>query len=333
MSVLRDGIPSLHSAIRFLITGRPEEDIIPFASLSNVRHITLDHQSEESMHDVPAYIEYELGMLRSSNMLKVPSDWPWDESIQSLANIAGGLFIWASTAINLISGEQLNQFVSLVDLAKNGKRLDLNELYENILGSALKWDEKVKETFVGVFSFILFGKSPLSDKTINDILGIDTAPSILSYLRSLVVYEPGNPITIYHTSFYDYLISCEGKPWHIDPGLQRAYIASKCFERMGDLLKHNICNIPSSFSLNSDVPDIYNRVTRCIPQFLKYICCNWFHHLQDVSYSQDLYSQLRLFVYNQLLFWFEVLSLTNTFNHHVGPALLFAIEWVGVSVS
>ena len=56
MSVLRDGIPSLHSAIRFLITGRPEEDILPFASLPNVRHITLDHQSEESMHDVPAYI-------------------------------------------------------------------------------------------------------------------------------------------------------------------------------------------------------------------------------------------------------------------------------------
>ena len=156
---------------------------------------------------------------------------------------------------------------------------------------------------------------------------------LLSYFRSLVRYEQGQPITIYHTSFYDYLISCEGEPWHVDPSVQRAYIASKCFERMGDLLKYNICNIPSSSVLNADVPDIDNRVTQCIPQFLKYICCNWIHHLQDVSYSQHLYSQLRLFVYNQLLFWFEVLSLTNTFNHHVGPALLFANEWVGVSVS
>ena len=243
------------------------------------------------------------------------------------------MFIWASTAINLISGEQLNQFVSLVDLAKNGKRLDLNELYETILGNALRWDEKVKETFVGVFSFILFGKSPLSDKTINDILRIDTAPSILSYLRSLVVYESGNPITIRHASFYDYLVSCKEKPWYIDPSVQREYIASKCFERMGDLLKHNICSVPSSFVLNADVPDIDIRVTRYIPQFLKYICCNWIHHLQDVSYSQHLCSQLRSFVSNQLLFWFEVLSLTSTFNHYVGPALLFAIGWVGVSVS
>ena len=146
------------------------------------------------------------------------------------------------------------------------------------------------------------------------------------------MYEPRNLITIRHASFYDYLVSCKEKPWYIDPSVQRAYIASKCLVRMGALLKHNICDIPSSFSLNSDVPDIDNRVTQCIPPFLKYICCNWIHHLQDVSYSQHLCSKLRLFVYNQLLFWFEVLSLTNTFKKHVGPALLFAIRWVGVSV-
>ena len=218
-------------------------------------------------------------------------------------------------------GTKLNQFFSLVDIVKNGKRLDLNELYETILGNTLRWNEKVKETFVGVFSFILFGKSPLSDESINSILGINTTPGVLSYPRSLVVYEPGNPITIRHASFYNYLVSCKERPWYIDPYVQRAYIASKCLERMGDLLKHNICNLPSSSILNLDVPDIDNRVTRCIPPFLKYICCNWVHHLQDVSYSQELSSKLRFFVYNQILFWFEVLSLTSTFNRHVGPCI------------
>ena len=184
-----------------------------------------------------------------------------------------------------------------------------------------------------VFSFILFGKSQLSDKTIDGILGINTAPGVLSCLRSLVVYEPGNPITIRHASFYDYLISCKGKPWYVEPSMQRTYITSKCLERMGDLLKHNICDIPSSFALNTDVPDIDNRVTHYIPPFLKYICCNWIYHLQDVSYSQNLCSKLGSFVSKQLLFWFEVLSLTNTFKKHVGPALLFATEWVGVSAS
>ena len=162
---------------------------------------------------------------------------------------------------------------------------------------------------------------------------MDVTSNVLSYFRPLIRYEQGQPIAIHHTSFYDYLISCEGCPWYIDVKMQKADIASKCLERMGDLLRHDICNISSSFILNTDIPDLDNRVTQRIPPFLKYICCNWVHHLQDVSYSQQLCSKLRSFVYNQLLFWFEILSLTSAFNDHAGPTLLFAIQWVGVSAS
>ena len=334
VNVLYHGLSSLPSNYRFLVTTRPEGDILPFASLSplSVCTLELDHSTEENRHDVHTYIRYELEQLKTSNTFVIPQDWKWDEGIQSLADTADGLFIWASTAIKFISEKKLDRFHRLKNLVESRDILNLNDLYATILKDAFEWDEG-RDSFVRVFSLILFGKSPLSDKSIDGIIGIDIAPGILSCLRSLVTYEPGNPVTIRHASFYDYLISCEGKPWYVDPSMQRAYIASKCLERMEHLLKHNICDIPSSFVLNTDVPDIDNRVTRCIPPFLKYICCNWVHHLQDVSYSQHLCSKLRSFVYNQLLFWFEVLSLTNTFNHLVGPAFLFAIEWVGVSVS
>ena len=334
INVLRDGLPTLPPNFRFIITSRPENDILTFTSsrYPNVQTFDLDNQIDENKIDVFTFIEHELEELRSSETLRVPEDWSWDEGLQRLASTAGGLFIWASTAIKFISEKKLDRFERLKSLVENRNAPNLNELYATILKNAFEWNEKEKEAFVGVFSFILFSKFSLSDEDINGILGIDTTPDVLIYLRSLVAYEPGNRIMIRHTSFYDYLVSCEGEPWHVDPSVQRAYIASKCFERMGDLLKYNICNILSSFALNSDVPDIDNRVTRCIPPFLNYICCNWFHHLRDVSYSQHLCSKLQSFVYNQLLFWFEVLSLNNTFNHHVGPALLFAIEWVGVSV-
>ncbi|PAV22985.1 nucleotide-binding-oligomerization-domain like receptor [Pyrrhoderma noxium] len=331
INVLRDRLSTLPPNFRFIITSRPENDILNFTSSrsQNVQTFDLDNQIDENKLDVSTFIEHELEELRSSETLRVPEDWPWDEGLQRLANTAGGLFIWASTAIKFISEKKLDRFGRLKNLVENRNMPNLNELYATILKNAFEWDEKEKKDFVGVFSFILFSKLSLSDESINGILGINTAPDILMYLRSLVVYERGQPIRIYHASFYDYLISCEGKPWHIDPSVQRAYIASKCFERMGNLLIYNICSIPSSFALNTDVPDIDIRVIRYIPPFLKYICCNWFHHLQDVSYSQDLCSKLQSFVYNQLLFWFEILSLTNTFNHHVGPALLFAIDWVG----
>ena len=333
VNVLYHGLPSLPSNYRFLVTARPEEDILPFASLSplSVHTLELDHSTEENRRDVHTYIRYGLEELKTSNTFVIPQDWKWDECIQSLADTADGLFIWASTAIKFISEKKLGRFQRLKNLVENRNTLDLSELYATILEDTFAWDEEEKEAFVRVFSFVLFGKLPLSDEYINGILGDDTALGILSYLRSLVAYEPGNPITIRHASFYDYLLSCKGRQWYIDADVQKTCIVSKCFERMTDLLKHDICNISSNFVLNTDVPDIDNRVTRCIPPFLKYICCNWFHHLQDVSYSRELCFQLRSFVYNQLLFWFEVLSLTNTFNNHVGPALLFTIEWVGVS--
>ena len=109
---------------------------------------------------------------------------------------------------------------------------------------------------------------------------MDVTSNLLSYFRSLVRYEEGQPIRIYHASFYDYLISCEGSAWYIDVGVERENIARRCLERMGMSLSHNICKIPPTYVLNCDVPDLDERVAQCIPPSLEYICCNWAHHLE-----------------------------------------------------
>ena len=333
MDILSNGIPSLHPTFRFLITGRPEEDILPIASLSNVYSFTLDQKSEESMHDVPRYIEHELGTLRASKKLKVPSDWPWDESLRNLSQSANGLFIWASTAVKHIQEGRLNRLNRLERLVNNPRLLNLNDLYIIVLKNALQWDDYESSVFKDVFSLILFSKSPLSTQDITGILGLqeDTVSELLSYLRSLVVYEEGQPIRIHHTSFHDYLVSCVGQPWHIDVGVQKTNIVNRCFDRMRELLRYDICGLKTSLMLNENVPDLDERVKKNIPSFLKYICCNWFNHIRDVPYSQELCEQLKSFAYFQLLFWFEVLSLTETFSSHAGTALVYATQWVGVS--
>ena len=335
INVLRDCLPTLPPNFRIFITSRPDEDITPLISKPNFVTMTIDQHSNESKVNVCAYIKFEFDQMRSSRKLNVPDDCEWDDNIRRLSESADGLFIWASTAVRFVREERLSRSRCFRNLVSNANSLKLDELYMTVLSHVSKWSEEDKEILRNIFSLILFAKRPLSDTEIDKILDVemDTTSDLLSYFHSLVRYERGQPIRIYHASFYDYLISCEGEPWHVDPSVQRAYIASLCFERMGDLLKYNICNIPSSSVLNSYVPDIDNRVTRCIPPFLKYICCNWIYHLQDVSYSQNLCSKLGSFVSKQLLFWFEVLSLTNTFKKHVGPALLFAIGWVGVSAS
>ena len=93
---------------RFLKTRRPEEDILSLETLSSVHSITIDQQPEESIQDFPRYIKYELGVLRPSNMLKVPSDWPWDESLRIPSQAENVLFIWADSAVKFISEERLD---------------------------------------------------------------------------------------------------------------------------------------------------------------------------------------------------------------------------------
>ena len=50
---------------------------------------------------------------------------------------------------------------------------DLNNLYTTVLENSLAWEKDEKDTFKGIFSLVLFGKSPLTDITINEILGLD----------------------------------------------------------------------------------------------------------------------------------------------------------------
>ena len=230
MHTLRNGIPSLHPTFRFLITGRPEEDILSLSLTSSpyVRSLRLDPQSDESMKNVPAYIEYELERLRSSNMLRIPSDWPWDESLRIISQAANGLFIWASTAIKFIQEEKLNRLGRLEGLVRNASSLNINDLYITVLENALQWNDYESNLFKNVFSLIFFSKSPLSSQEITGILGLqaDTILNLLSCLRSLVSFEGGQSIKIHHTSFYDYLVSCVDERWRIDVDIQKTNITN-----------------------------------------------------------------------------------------------------------
>ncbi|PAV14717.1 nucleotide-binding-oligomerization-domain like receptor [Pyrrhoderma noxium] len=331
LHVLRDCLPTLPDNFRVLITSRPDEDIDILIDSPHLRVKILDQHSNESKDSVSTYIKFQFNEMKSSGKLKIPNGCDWDDSIHKLVQGADGLFIWASTAIKFVKEEKWSRYRCFQNLVSNANSLKLDELYKTVLFHALKWDEGDKEIFKSIFSLILFAKRPLLDREINEILDVemDVTSNVLSYFRSLVVFEPDNPISIRHASFYDYLVSCKEHPWYIDAEVQKSYIATKCLERMGELLKYNICDLQSGYVLNRDVPDLENRVVQCIPPSLKYICCNWAHHLRDVPYTQELCSQLQSFAYNQLLFWFEVLSLTNTFDNNVGPALQFAIDWVG----
>ena len=330
ITLFRDKLSTLPTNYRFLITGRPEEDISSLSHSSNFRIVRLnDHDGTDDVH---LYIDIELDKMRESRMIDVEDELEFDNVKRKLGETADGLFIWASTAIRIIEDAKRGRVSKLKELAKGGS-LPLDDLYSVALRNALDWDDETKKLFSDIMGLILFGKEQMTDLKIDGILGMKGATSdILSCLRSLIIYDPGKPIRLHHTSFYDYLIksSTKNEAWYIDETESKRRIAEQCFVAMGRMLHFNMCRLESSYVANRDVVGLEGRVQNYIPKWLRYTCFNWSDHLLDAPYSNGLRDALKGFVYNHLLFWLEVMSLTNTLDTRGGSILTYAISWLGV---
>ncbi|PAV14869.1 WD40 domain containing protein [Pyrrhoderma noxium] len=336
--LLKDKLPTMPSNIRLLVTSRPEKGVAPpLPSPSHhsrlCHHVELSHMSENKK-EVGYYIRHELEKLRSESRIVVVGNGGWDENIDKFGEAAKGLFIWAATAIEFIKEIRAGRLYRLRRLVNDtrGDGMNLDMLYAMILKNCIDWkDGEMKEKFSSVFSLILFGKTPLSDVDIDEILCYEkgTTSGILKGLRSLVVFMPGQPIWVHHTSLCDYLTStrCD-ESWYIDSDVWENNISSRCFRLMKEQLHFNICDLETSFKFNRDVPDFGKRVNKRIHPGLLYACRYWASHLRDVPYSDELLSELDGFAYEQLLYWLEALSLTGSLSECLRPVLESAIRWV-----
>lgn len=335
--LIKEKLQTLPLNYRFLITSRPEEDITSPNELERLRlrHMDLDYESDNAKSDVLKYIQTKLGDLKSRGRIKEDPSCPWDESMKTLSNAAGGLFIWAATAVRLIESKKQNKAGELKRLV-NQKSLSLDHLYATALENSLDWDDGTRRDFPRVFSLVLFGKEQLTTASIDTMMDLDdgTTQSNLECLRSLVAFGPDEPVRLYHTSLYDYLISEEacGKAWFINEEREKARISLRCFELM-EGLRFNICGMQTSYKLNKDVDNLENRVKENISTSLLYACRHWATHLREAPYSEDLCKQLESFAKNRLLYWVEVLSLTGSLYDYLLQSLENAITWIGVSDS
>ncbi|EJC99720.1 WD40 repeat-like protein [Fomitiporia mediterranea MF3/22] len=328
MELLKDELGKLPPKFQFLITSRPEDDMI--TALSNrpnaVYEISLDSESANSRRDVLRYIDYEMSRIVNKTQIVIPNDWLWSKQIEKLADASEGLFIWASTAINL----------------------GLDQLYESVLrnsGVIAMDDRSSIIRFQEVLGLALLSKVPLSDAMIDAILGLlPTEPSceILSKLGSVLVFRRGEPVHVLHTSFADYLLSthysrpcsnhtnpseCPSDPWSIDKASQQSAIAMRCFVVMKDMLHFSMCDLESSFVYNKSVTDIEDRINEKLPLHLQYVCTYWVQHLVDASHSRELLDELTAFARKRLLYWFEVIGLLGLVRGIASRALLDAAAW------
>jgi hypothetical protein len=95
-------------------------------------------------------------------------------------------------------------------------------------------------------------------------------------------------------------------------------------------LHFNMCNLESSYTFDSDVPMLNDRVQQNIPPTLQYVSRHWAKHMHHTepagNNTNDLFSSLNDFMCNRLLFWIEAMNLIGA-KFECQPLLEHAQDW------
>ena len=140
----------------------------------------------------------------------------------------------------------------------------------------------------------------------------------------------GGKVFWYHASFPDFIFSqaCSrftipmthsSKSFQIvdmscDPASHHALLAHSCFRIMKSALRFNICDLPSSFLLDSEVPNL--QVEDKICDSLKYACQYWAEHMVQAMWPMPNHNDHKAlqehivdFLNTHVLFWIEAMNL------------------------
>ncbi|KAH6910472.1 hypothetical protein BKA70DRAFT_85898 [Coprinopsis sp. MPI-PUGE-AT-0042] len=335
LSILLNLIPQ-HPGLRLLVTCRPER---PFRLLlqkyqgPRVFHL---HEIENSVvqADIRLYINHCLSPAQIDEALPdlLPPRWRASpHEIEVLVQMAGKLFIVASTAISFILDPlrlaPAKQMAQLLD-AKSGATLagePMDHLYIQVLrGAVPKRVGDWFEDYQAVVGSILVAADVLSTQSLASLLDMDPNGIVgaLSHLHSLIApTRDSDAFHVHHKSFPDFVTDksrCAiDSRFFIEASARHFHLAQHCLRIMPKQLKQNICELPrSDWDVESSnlPPGTKDR----IPPELAYACAYWVLHMREgLSHligRDDVIDQLKIFVDQHLLSWLEVLAWTNRFD-------------------
>ncbi|KAF7979329.1 hypothetical protein HWV62_42741 [Athelia sp. TMB] len=312
-------LPLLPHQFRFLITSRPEFDLHnAFHSQERIKAVSLSSAEWTSAADVEQYIGHEMRELYQMRQEsdELPLDWPGGSRIQQLSRLAAESFIWAATAIRFL--QAADDVDERLGILLHQQAFTLGDLYATALRSASNWSPHEASTAHcrKILGAVVVGRIAVTDDTIVDILGLESAKScrlVLRRLGCLLQWSEGLPIRTLHASFADYLTnsgSCGDEPWYIDAAQHHLDFTTSCLRTMMRYLRFNICQLETSHRMNRDIEDLAQRIEKFIPRSLAYACRFWAEHL-SLARRGDLQILLLIFEFFQtfFLYWLEVLSL------------------------
>ena len=314
--------------LKFLVTSRPNPQLAALCS-------SLKSDAVCRLYEVPTdTVNADIRKYLRAKLPALPSD-----QLDNLSRKADGLFIYAATAVRYIrprdrmtTDEQLRMLVQLTDHRSNGAGTPLliDTLYQQVLwGAFRKLDNALFRDRLRILHTLLCTEERVSASVAGRLSGVadpHMAKVVVDELHA-VLYVKDNRVLWYHGSFPDFMfvqersrfsfplgagsrifnMSCDGPTHH-------AHLTRSCFHIMKSGLRFNICNLPSSFLLDSEVPDLRHRIQKNISSDLQYSCRYWVQHLNRAASSDrdSLRTMIEHFLDVQVLFWIEAMNLLGS---------------------
>lgn len=304
LQIFSTGTKHLPAAIRIIIASRSEDDI-RLAFDANVHVLThrLDTDSKHNSLDIQIYFRHEMAFICDKQHY-LPHTWPGDEAIQQLTDRACGLFVWASTAVELIRNAHYpdKRLKGLLqEGVKIGSRSALDNIYRIALEDAGKWyDEDFIRQFRAILGLVLVARIPLSIQAIDHLLGFRSADTISS-MACILTESP--TVRILHPSLADFLTQSGEHTravWNINTSSSGVRLALSCLDRLDGVLQRNMCNLTFSS----------RQVDALLGEDVSYACLFWIDHVCRVRENIVGFAQrVDTFLNRHLLHWFEAMSI------------------------
>lgn len=348
LQLLADAQALMAAHLRIFLTSRPEVPIryglsrIPDSEHKDV----ILHDISRSIvdHDISVFLEQSLKVIADERSLY--TGWPGEEVINMIVQIAGGLFIWASTACKFIhegqhhATKRLDMILKGSGGAATAPEKHLDEIYITVLKNSIPseyTDEEKQESYrmlKRILGSIAVLSSPLSVSSLSRLLS-NTKESINQTLEDLhsvldIPKDETFPLRLHHPSFRDFLFNrdrCKDFNFWIDEKEVHQTLADRCIRLMSTSLRQDICGVDYPGVLATSVESIL--VEHCLPLEVQYSCLYWVQHLQKTGTQLQDNGQVHLFLKEHLLHWLEALG----WMRRVPDGVLSAIQLESIALS
>ena len=260
--------------IKFLITSRPDADLADLCSsfTSDAVCALYDVPTDTVKADIAAYLHVKLPKLRGMPV------------INDLMHQADGLFIFAATAVRYITRRRTTQREQIrllgelgihahgSTVSRNATASPIDALYKQVMITAFgDFNDDMLQDRLYALHTLLCTQERVSTSVAGELQSDDPDEELMDMVVDelhAVLYVKEDRVLWYHSSFPDFIFSqarsgsvllhsdSPAVDMHCEEAIVHARLTRSCFRIMKCHLRFNICDLPSSFLLDSEVPDL-----------------------------------------------------------------------------